>query len=76
MGRIACLAGDADAAGDAELDFVIVCATSDKEKSRGAVTAAAIKETLDFMDFGLVNGESVTEICKAKCGLPSRSSRR
>jgi hypothetical protein len=70
------LAGDADAAGDAELDFVIVCAANDKEKSRGAVTAAAIKETLDFMDFGLVNGESVTEICKAKCGLPSRSSRR
>ena len=48
------MAGDADAAGDAELDFVIVCAASDKEKSRGAVIAAAIKETLDFMDFGLV----------------------
>jgi hypothetical protein len=54
MGRIDGLAGDADAAGDAELDFVIVCAASDKEKSRGAVIAAAIKETLDFMDFGLV----------------------
>jgi hypothetical protein len=76
MGRIDCLAGDADGAGDGELDFVIVCAASDKEKSRGALIAAAIKETLDFMDFELVNGESVTEICQVKCGLPSRSSRR
>jgi len=38
------LPGDVDAVGDgeAELDFV-VCAASDKEKTRGAVIAAAIR---------------------------------
>jgi len=45
IGRFACLPGDVDAVGDgeAELDFVVVCAASDKEKTRGAIIAAAIR---------------------------------
>jgi len=50
------LAGDADAAGDAELDFVIVCAASDKEKSRGGIVNAATREVLNFISVDGFNG--------------------
>jgi hypothetical protein len=56
MGRIDGLAGDADAAGDAELDFVIVCAASDKEKSRGGIVNAATREVLNFISVDGFNG--------------------
>jgi hypothetical protein len=45
------LAGDVDGAGETRLDFVVICAASDKERTRGAIIAAAIRYVLDFIDF-------------------------
>jgi hypothetical protein len=58
------LPGDADGAGEDELDFV-GCAPSDNGKTREATIATA-RAVLDFIVLGWWNRESVPEICGGK----------
>jgi hypothetical protein len=52
IGRVEGLPVDDDGVG--ELELVVVCAASDKERRRGAIIAATTKGDFDFIDLGLV----------------------